>query len=175
MKKSSVPWLFAVIILSFLFILSIILGLTGYYFSVAYLNSNSEIVLGETVSISVLPNQSNVVSFTIDGAFMPNETLPQIVQINAEDMERDLRVRVKAEVFGLNEEFDFVTTDHFEKASDGYYYFDDVLKGGNKITFCNYLVTPRESEFLSRQKYILSIVVETLETQFDSQNIWKNE
>lgn len=176
MKKSSVAWLFAVIILSILLIISIILGWNGYYFSVSYLNSKSDLVVGDSVSIKVEPNQSNVVSFTFDGAFLPNEIIPQVVQINATDLNYDVAVRVKAKVFGLENEtdFDFVTTEHFEKSEDGYYYFDDVLKGGNKITFCNYVVMPESKEFVSKEKYILTFVVETLDSSLEVENIWKN-
>lgn len=174
MKKSSVPWLFAVLILTALLIISVVLGMTGYYFSVSYLNSNSELKVGDTVSISVLPNQSNVASFTFDGAYLPNENVPQIIQINAQDLNADVKVRVKAKIFGVTKdtEFDFITTEHFEKHDDGYYYYDDVLLGGNKITFCNYIIIPEDADFASREKYILSFVVETLESKFDSENIW---
>jgi len=176
MKKNTVPWLFAVIILSGLLVLSIILGLSGYYFSVSYLHSNSDLVVGDTVCVSVGPNQSNVVSMTFDGSYLPSEAIPQVVQINASNLNYDVAVRVKAKTFGIENEaeFDFVTTEHFEKAEDGYYYFDDVLRGGNKITFCNYLVIPDETNFVSKEKYILTFVVETLDINQNVQNIWKN-
>lgn len=176
MKKQNVSWLFAVIILSCLLVLSIILGVTGFFFSVSYLNSNSQLVVGDQILISVKPNQSSVVSLTFDGSFLPNETIPQVVQISAEQLDSECKVRVKAEVFGTKKKavFDFVTSEHFEKADDGYYYFDDVLKGGNKIAFCNFLVVPKEGEFQSQKKYILTFVVETLESSLNVENIWKN-
>ena len=176
MKKSNVGWIFAVIILSILLILSLILGMSGYYYSISYLNSNSDLTVGDSFSIGVNPNQASVASFTFDGAFLPGETIPQVVQINAQDLNSDVRVRVKAKIFGIvsDTEFDFVTSEHFEKAEDGYYYYDDVLQGGNKITFCTYIVLAKDADFVSREKYIISFVVETLETKFDDQNIWKN-
>ncbi|MGN1201203.1 MAG: hypothetical protein ACI4R8_02945 [Candidatus Caccovivens sp.] len=176
MKKQYIGWLFAVIVLSCLLVISVILGLTGYYFSVSYLYSNSQLVVGDQVTVTVEPNQSNVVSFTFDGSFLPNETIPQVVQISATDLNSDCNVRVKAKVFGVKNkiEFDFVTTEHFEKAPDGYYYYDGVLNGGNKITFCNYLIMPKSEDFVSKEKYILTLVVETLESKYDVENIWKN-
>lgn len=176
MKKEYIGWLFAVIILSCLLIISVILGLTGYYFSVSYLNSNAELVVGDQISVNVEPNQASVVSFTFDGSFLPNETIPQVVQISATDLNSDCKVRVKAEVFGVKNKvnFDFVTTEHFEKAPDGYYYYDDILNGGNKITFCKYLVMPNSPELVSKEKYVLTLVVETLESKYDVENIWKN-
>ena len=175
MQKKDVAWLFAVIILSIALVVSIVLGLMGYFSSLTFLSSKSDLVIGDTLSIGVEPNQTSVASMTFDGAFLPNENLPQTIQISAETLSSDVRVRVKAKIFGLNETslFDFITTEHFEKAEDGYYYFDDILHGGNKITFCNYIVTPKDVTFFSGEKYILTIVVETLETKYD-ENIWKN-
>lgn len=174
MQKKDIAWLFAVIILSVALVVCVVLGVTGYFSALTFLHSKSDLVIGETISIGIEPNQASVASFTFDGSFLPNENLPQTVQINALDLNTDVRVRVKAKIFGQEEEqtFDFITTDHFEKAEDGYYYFDDILHGGNKITFCNYIVTPKEATFYSGEKYVLTIIVETLESKYD-ENIWK--
>lgn len=176
MKKSNVAWSFVVGILSLLLILSVILGMSGYYFSVNYLNSKSDIMVGNSFSISVKPNEANLVCFTIDGGYLPNEVIPQTIHISGEDLNKDAYIRVKARVFGVPNvaELDFVTTEHFEKQDDGYYYFDDVLKGGNKVTFATYLLVPPEIDLASNEKYILSIVVESLESNVDVENIWKN-
>lgn len=175
MTKREVGLIFSVCGLAILLILSLILGFNGYLFSVSYINSNSDLKIGENVVIKVEPNSANVVSFTFDGALLPNEVIPQIVQINANDLNADVWVRVKSEIFGIESEakIEFITTEHFEKDEDGYYYFDDALKGGRKITFCNYLLVPKNITLKSGEKYILSLVVETLETKNDI-NIWKN-
>ena len=175
MQKKDIAWLFAVIILAAALIISIVLGVMGYLSSMTFMTTKSDLEIGDTISIGVEPNQASVASFTFDGSFLPNENLPQTIQINALDLNADVRVRVKAKIFGEDNktEFDFITTEHFEKAEDGYYYFDDILHGGNKITFCNYIVTPKDANFFSGEKYILSVIVETLESKYD-QNIWKN-
>ena len=82
-------------------------------------------------------------------------------------------MRVKAEIFGLNEKtpFDFVTTSHFEKAEDGYYYYDETLSIGNKITFSNYCIIP-QNNLESGKKYILTVIVETIEAT-KSEEIWQ--
>lgn len=174
MKKEYVGWLFAVIVLSVLLAVSIFLGVTGYFSSVTYLVSHSDLVVGDNVVVHVLPNQASVFSFTFDGAYLPDETIPHTIQISASNLNADVRVRVKAVVFGLDDvtPFEFVTNEHFEKQADGYYYFDDVLTGGNKITFSNYIIMPDSNDFVSNQKYVVTFVVETLETKFD-ESIWK--
>lgn len=174
MKKQNIGWIFACGTLTFLLIISVILGVTGFFSSLTYLKSNGDLVVGDDVSISVKPNEASVVSFTFDGSYLPDQVIPHIIQINNSSLDSDLRLRVKAKIFGLREDLnlDFVTTSHFEKAEDGYYYFDDTLKGGNKITFSNYIKIPDSHEFASGEKYVLTIVVETLETKYDK-NIWK--
>lgn len=176
MKKSTVAWTFTVVVLSLLLVLSVVLGMSGYYFSVNYLNSNSDIVVGDTFSIGVNPNEASVVSWTIDGGYLPNEVIPQVIHINGQDLNKDVYLRVKAEVFGTPNfaEIDFITTQHFEKQEDGYYYFDELLKGGSKVTFATYVVIPPEIDLSSNEKYIVTIVAETIESGVDVENIWKN-
>lgn len=175
MSKKDIAWLFSVIVLSVALIISILLGVLGFYSSMTFIASDSDLVVGDTISIGVKPNESTVASMTFDGSFLPDENIPQIIQVNGTDLSTDVYVRVKAKIFGTTQEtaFNFITTDHFEQKDDGYYYFNDILHGGNKITFCNYIVTPKEITFYSGEKYILSIVVETLDTSFDKA-IWKN-
>ena len=100
MNKSNIAWLFAVIALSILLIVSIILGVNGYYFSMSFISAKSDITIGETATIEVLPNQASVLSFTFDGSYLPKEKLPQKVQISAVNSDRDLLIRVKTRVFG---------------------------------------------------------------------------
>ena len=141
MSKKDVAWLFSVIILAVALVISIVLGVLGYLSSLTFMSTKSDLIVGDTISVSVAPNQASVASLTFDGSFLPNENVPQTIQINATDLNADVRVRVKAKLFGVDNDtfFDFITTEHFEKADDGYYYFDDILHGGNKITFCNYI------------------------------------
>ncbi len=173
MTKREIGFLFAIIVLTILLITSVILGVTGYFSSATYLISNSELKVGDNISVGVRENQTSVLSLTFDGSYLPGETIPQIIQINSEDMNSNLKVRVKAEVFGSSSNFDFVTTSHFEKAEDGYYYYDETLQGGNKITFCNYITNPEEGDLISNEKYILTIVVETLDSDY-AETIWKS-
>ncbi len=175
MKKASVVWLFSVIVLAFMLVLSVVLGVTGYYFSVAYLNSVSDLVVGNSFIVSVKANEASVASFTFDGGYLPNELIPQVIQIDASNLNEEVRIRVKSQIFGIDSDygFDFITSEHFQKGEDGYYYFDGVLKGGNKIMFCNYVAVPKEVDFSSGEKYVFTLIVETLESSLDYKNIWK--
>ncbi len=175
MKKSTYPWIFSVVVLTVLLVITFFLGYTGYFFSLSYLSSETDLTLGDSVLINISPNETSVVSYTFDGAYLPGERLEQIVQIKASDLESDLRVRVKAEVFSEDETFafDFVTTEDFVRADDGYFYLNGSLAAGNKTTFCTSVILPSETVFSSGKKYVLSIIVENLEDKFDVDTIWQ--
>ena len=173
MKKSSYIWLFVVIALSVLLAISVVLGLTGYYFSVSYRNFDSDLVVGESAVVPVKTNEATVISYTFDGGYLPEENIPQVIQVELKDLERDVFLRVKAAVFGGDEEFNFITTEHFIKEEDGYYYYDQVLTGGNKISFCNFIKFPLKSNFEPNRKYVLSLVFETLSSELEVEKIWK--
>ena len=174
MKKSTYPWLFSVIILVVLLLVSLYLGYSGYFFSISMISSPTDVKLGETVQINLSPNETSVVSFTLDGAYLPGEKIPQTIQLKADNLDKDLKVRVKAEIFSNNKvtDLDFVTTDFFVKGTDDYFYYTDALAGGNKVTFCSYLVIPDDSELISKEKYVLSVVVENLDASLDVEEIW---
>ena len=175
MNKKDVAWTVCCVFLVIALLLSIVLGVMGFYSAVTYLSLDSDLIVGDFVNIPILPNQTNVVSMTFDSSFLPNENIPQTIQISGQNLNSDVKVRVKAQVFGLEDgTFDFITTEHFVLDDDGYYYYDDTLKGGNKITFCNYVITPKENPHKSGEKYILSIIVENLESKFNVKEIWNN-
>lgn len=175
MKKSSYPWFFTVVVLAVLLVIIFVLGYTGYFFSLSYLKSNTDLTLGDSILINVVPNETSVASFTFDGSILPGEKLEQVIQIKASELEKDLRIRVKAEVFTNDSsiKFDFVTTDDFVKGDDDYFYLTNALSAGNKITFSKYIVIPKDAVFDSGEKYILTIVVENLDTSLDVDNIWQ--
>ena len=174
MEKRCVSWLFFIVILIALLLISVVLGITGYFSSITYLKSSTDLKVGENIVMHLQPNQSSVMSFTFDGGYLPDEKIPQNIQFVADDLNVDLMVRVKSQIFGTDQK-GVITFEsgRFQKSDDGYYYFDDFLKGGNKISFCSYIIMPDETVFVSGEKYVLSIVVETLNSEF-GENIWRN-
>ena len=91
MKKSTYPWLFSVIILVVLLLVALYLGYSGYFFSISMMNAPTDIQVGDTVQINLSPNETSVVSFTLDGAYLPGERIPQIIQLKADNLEKDLK------------------------------------------------------------------------------------
>ena len=170
--KKSYPYIFTIVILVVLLGISLYLGFSGYLFSVAMNNISSDLSLGETVEVEISPNETSVFSFTLDGSYLPNEKIPQVVQIRASDVDKEMRVRVKAEIFARDKltPIDFVANQNFLKATDGYFYLNGNLAGGNKVTFCDYIVIPAEAKLNSKEKYVLTIVVENIDASLE--NIW---
>lgn len=173
MNKSNIGWLFAVIALAILLIVSIILGVNGYFFSMSFTKLNSDISVGKTSTIEVLPDEASVLSFTFDGSYLPNEKIPQKIQISAKNAENDTLIRIKAKVFGdaFEEKLEFSTTENFNFDGE-YYYYKDVLGVGGKVLFCDYIQIPLENNFSSKEKYILTIVVESAENSEENQQKW---
>ena len=172
MNRHNAGWIFATIGLSVCLIVSIALGLSGYFFSVAFSNQKTDLVVGDSVAIEVKENQAQVVSFTFDGNFLPGEIVPQVVQFSAIGTNKDVVLWVRGQIFGIDDELGIVTSDEFEYI-DGFYYGKSVLSSGGKVTFCSHLVVPEDSKFVCGEKYVLTIVVETLDADLDWQNIWK--
>lgn len=173
MNKTHIGWLFAVIGLSILLVVSIILGINGYYFSMSFLRAKSDISIGKTATIEVLPDEASVLSFTFDGSYLPKEKLPQKVQISAVNSDKNLLVRVKTRLFGdeADDKMEFLTDEKF--VYDGEYYtFQEVLGGGGKVLFCDYIQIPAENNLSSKEKYILSIVVESVEDTLENELKW---
>ena len=57
---------------------------------------------------------------------------------------------------------------------ENYYYYNNTLNGGDKVAFCRNLVLPKTNSFDGDKRYVLTICVETLDAEFDSNVIWKN-
>lgn len=173
MNKSNIGWLFAVIALSILLIVSIVLGVNGYFFSMSFMSSKTDIALGETATIELAPEQTSVLSFTFDGSYLPKEKLPQRLQISAINSSVDLLIRVKAQIFGngTDEKPEFITDEKFLFDGD-YYYLQEPLGAGGKVMFCEYIQIPEDSRLSSKGKYIMTIVVESKENSLENQQKW---
>lgn len=171
MTKRDVGWLFACLFLGLALFVSVILGVTGYFSSVAYLKSQTDLTVGDSLVIACEANGTAVMSCTFDGAYLSGERLSQVVQISSLQNDVDLKVRVKSVVSGNDDNFSFVTSEHFTLDEDGCYYYDDVLASGTKITFCTALVIPSDASFVSGERYVLTFVVEALEEQYAA-SVW---
>ena len=56
--------------------------------------------------------------------------------------------------------------------NDGKYYFDDVLLASNKVSFASYVKLLENRYYDSTKNYIVSVVVESLDSSLDKTAIW---
>ncbi len=172
--KSFYGWLFVCVALSLLLGVSIYLGFSGWYFK-ADRSLESDLKLGETVQVDIGKNQSECVSFTFAGSYLPGEKLSQIVGVKNIDNEAELYVRAKVSVFSkVSDDYDvsIIETINWTLHDDGYYYFNSFLTPSSKANLCSSIVIGEDSSFVSKKNYILNVTFESLEKKLDVADIW---
>ena len=173
-NKENFGWIFVSFSLTILLGLSIYLGISGWYFKTE--NSyTTDIQLGKTVQFGVDKNQSNAISFNLDGAYLAGERLPQIVSIKNVNEESSLYLRAKIYIYsGDNQtlKMNMVETVNWTYQEDGYYYFNDLLTPQNKIALCSYVFIDEETDLQTDTKYIVNIITESLDSNQDITQIW---
>ncbi len=173
-SKENFGWIFTCFALAILLAISIYLGATGWFFKTD--NSYStDLELGKTVTANISKNQASTVSLTLDGSYLAGEKLPQIISINNIDSESDIYLRAKIYIYsgdGLNLNMDIVETSNWTyNENDGYYYYNDLLPIENRATLCSYVII-RDENLRGRNKYILSIVFESLSKDENVESFW---
>lgn len=133
--------------------------------------SDVEIIAGQSQEIFVKPNQTSALSFVFDGSLLPGQEIPQNIQISALNCPKNVFLRVKCICQGA--EFDFGVSEKFSYENDGYFYFDDVLNANEKVVFSKNFVISSNQKLESGKKYIVTVLVETLQEDLDVSEIWK--
>lgn len=172
-SKNNATWIFVVSILTILLALSIYLGASGWYFA-GKQNYASDFQLGRTIQLEAKTNQADAKSLNIEGAFLPEEKLPQTVVIKNYS-EEDLFVRVKAKI--ENEQGFFplgvgITENWQYNTEDGYYYLNDQLSKNSQVSLCGFISIEENILLHSSKKYLITFIVEAYNE--NSQNILEN-
>ncbi len=173
LSKSTYGFIFAIVLLCILLAISLYLGISGWFFT----NSakiESDVSLGENLNFSVSDNGAETIGLTFVGSYLPKQKLSQNISItNISD--KDLYVRAKAVVMleGGETDMSLGTTEHWQQEGE-YYYFDEKLPSSNKIALASYLGLP-DKYFNSTKRYVLTIVVESLDASLDIKQIWGYE
>ena len=175
MKSKNTGLIATILILSILLVASIVMGLTGFFCSFSVQEFVTDLQAGQNLNINVFANETSIQSFTLDGTILPGGKIPFVVQISAPETENDVVFRVKSIMFGdPNEEKIMFDVDENFSIEGDYYYYNNTLQGGDKVTFCHNIFLPRTDAFGGEKRYVLTICVETLDAEFDSNVIWKN-
>lgn len=175
LDKSNFAWIFTCIVLSILLGLSLYLGISGWFFK----NENAyttDLEIGKTIQIDIGKNQANAVSLNLDGSYLEGERLAQIISVKSMEDEQDLYLRAKIFVYtsdNQTKKMDIVETVNWTfDNEDNYFYFNDILNPNNKISLCSYLIVGEGSKLISSKKYIVTVVIESLDKTQDVEKIW---
>lgn len=176
-SKENFGWIFISVGLALLLALSIYLGISGWYFKTE-ISYTTDLELGKTVQLDIKKNQANAISFSLDGSFLSGERLSQIVSIKNLDTEKSIYLRAKIYIYTGNNQtlkMDLIETINWSyNQDDGYYYFTDLLTPQNKVALCSHVVIDEETNLLTSNKYIVTILAEALDEDKDVDIIWGN-
>lgn len=173
-NKENVGWIFTSIGLAILLGLSIYLGISGWYFKTEA-SYTTDLELGKTVQFGVKKNESNAISFNLDGSFLSGERLAQLISIKNLDNENNLYLRAKIYIYtGDNQtlKMNMVETVNWTYQDDGYYYFNNLITPQNKVALCSYVFIDEDTDLLTNTKYIVTVIVESLDENQDITQIW---
>lgn len=173
-NKDNFGWIFTTCGLIVFLGISIYLGISGWYFKTQP-SFTTDLQLGKTVQFSVEKNQSNAISFNLDGSYLSGDRLPQIISVKNSDEVSDVYLRAKIFIYtGDNQtlKMNFVETINWTYQQDGYYYFNNTLTPQNKVTLCSYLFIDEETQLQTNTKYIVTVIVDALDANQNVTEIW---
>ncbi len=176
MKKSRTYYamLFSIVGLIILLGLSLYLGISGWYFSNSF-TQQGDLILGTTVELSAKNNQASSASFSFSGGYLKNEKLSQIINVKNDSTEGKSLLRAKVLVFMSDNtvaNMGLVTNEHWALNEDGYYYYDEEVIAQSKVNLASYVVLG-EQQLCGEKKYIMTVIVEALDSTLDYKTIWK--
>lgn len=173
-NRENATWVFVVAVLVILLGLSIYLGASGWYFS-SETNYTTDFQIGKTVQVAVQENEAEAIALNLEGSFLPEEKLPQIIAVKNGSAEKGVFVRAKAKIeneMGENQLWLAQTSNWFYNEEDGYYYYSDLLTSQNKVSLCSYVYTDKSVLFQSSKRYMITIIFETLDENQDVISLW---
>lgn len=171
-KNERFAYIFAIIGLSILLGIFIYLGATGWFFR-ATLGRAVDPDIGTTQTISVKDTEAKALSFTFNGSIINGEKIRQNINIKNGE-EKDLYVRARAILYTSQDgelEIEIGVNANWTE-QEGYYYYDGILQSGATIGLGSYVQIHEGYKFDSNKKYIINIIVETLDSSLDKEAVW---
>lgn len=172
LNKSTYGFIFAIVILIIALAVSLYLGLSGWFYSNTT-SLKSDMQLGSNVNLSLRGTETQCVSFTLNGAYLPGQELKQYINLTNEST-TPIYVRAKALIFSydLNDCGVKLGVSDLWTENEDYYYFDEQLESQNKISVASYVKLLNGESYDSHKSYVLTIIVEGLDASLDRQQIW---
>lgn len=166
----------AIITLSILLAVAITVGITLAYFT-ANANVAGTITLGNPVTIGITQGGASVSSLTFSNDALPGTvyTQPIGIQAPAEMTEALMRAKLTiTNVDGASINVEATTTDSWEDADDGYYYYNGTVTANASIDFVTAVTVPTSlTNDDAKKTYTIDVVVETIQQANNAANaVW---
>ena len=170
-KKERYMWWFVCIVLLILLLVSIYLGVSGWYFK----NNNSytlDMKLGDNIQLETLKNQSNSTSLNLGGSFLNNDKISQVVSVKNTSKSINY-IRCKIYIQSKENQYEVKLPDNSNWTyKEGYYYLKEALLENEKIMLCSEFYIGEDVELLTNKKYIITFLVECLDSEENLLKIW---
>lgn len=157
---------FAIIALSMLLVASVVLGLTGAFFT-GSADVAGTITLGNPVTIGVTQGGATATTLTFSGAAMPGTVYDQAIAVAQPASTSDSVVRAKVTLTNTDSasvSVDVATASGWTKGDDDYYYYGGVFKAGDSHDFITSITVPTSlTNTDANKKYAVNVVVEAIQ------------
>ena len=157
---------FAIIALSLLLVASIILGVTGAFFT-GSATVEGTITLGDPVTIGITQGGASASSLTFDGVAMPGTVYDQAIAISQPASTSDSVVRAKLTLNNAGSasvNVEAITAGDWTNGDDGYYYYNGIVKAGDSHDFVTSIKVPTSLTNEDANKaYSVNIIVEAIQ------------
>lgn len=157
---------FAIIALSLLLVASLVLGLTGAFFT-ANTDVEGTITLGNPVNISITQGGASAETLTFSGVAMPGTVYTQAIGIQQPASTSDSVVRAKLTLTNTSSatvNVEATTAAEWVKGDDDYYYYKGVVKAGESHDFITAITVPDSLTNADANKtYAINVVVEAIQ------------
>lgn len=157
---------FAIIALSMLLVASVVLGLTGAFFT-GSANVAGTITLGNPVTIGVTQGGATATTLTFTGAALPGTVYDQAIAIAQPADTSDSVVRAKVTLTNTDTasvNVDVATASGWTKGDDDYYYYSGTFSAGDTHNFITSITVPTSLTNADANKtYAVNVVVEAIQ------------
>lgn len=149
----------------YIVIIALLLALSTYLIIenrlTLYPSPTKHTLIGSNISINAISNGSNVGYLTFDGSYLNNDKYSQNIKIIIPNNIEQSILRVSAYVAekdGTRFE-SILETSSYWVYEEGYYYYQQKVKGGELINLTKYISIP-QGEFDNQSFYNIAVVVE---------------
>lgn len=175
-NKDNFGWIFSCVILSIGLILSIIMGITGFYYRNTF-SSTTDLKLGEALQVEARGNQANSISVNLDGSFLPGERIRQDLIVKNLELDDEIFLRAKLYIYSTENRVVNLNVDLSPNwkynLQDGYYYFNGGLSPQGRTLLASNIIIDENDDLVSNKKYIMTLLVEGFSEKEDAERVWK--